>query len=226
MANTSTRGSISAIVLAAGANTRLNGIVPPYLKPLILSNGKPLLHHAVNHATQDWAVKEVIIVVSPDNAKSIVSIEDHSRQYILQPAPDGVLDAIGRAVPAATGDWLLILCADNTFDGFPHGDPRLNQETAIIGVRDDLSPGEMKRFTRYRNRFDGVEIIDANSDEQGQGCWIGPLCLRRLNVVHFLGDSDRGMYSIADLIRKSTNAGTELVAVPMNCTDLGVPEAL
>lgn len=229
---------ISAIILAAGANTRLGGVVPPYMKPLILVNGKPLLHHAVDHAVKDWCVEQVIIVVSPDNAKAICSIEDPGRQYILQPQPIGVVDAIQRAIDIIKNEWTVILCADNTFDGFPHLEAHSLPLRPMIAVRDDLSPAEMMRFTRYRtsridasttgypHRFvDGkdIEIIDKTSPDPGMGVWIGPLLLRTPMIRFALSD---GTSNVESFIRKASNNGADLVALRMRCADLGIPEAL
>lgn len=221
---------ISAIVLAAGANTRLGGLVPPYLKPLILVNGKPLLHHAVNHATQDWGAQQVIIVVSPDNAKAICSVEDPGRQYILQPQPNGVVDAIRRAIGLVSTEWVVILMADNTFEALDRSFLIPPFQDPMIGVRDDLSPAEMRRFTRYRARpcdinawVKGIDLIEASDNESGQGVWIGPLLLRAPMVRASLL---REPTSVTELIHWATNNGDDLAAVQMRCADLGVPEAL
>lgn len=221
---------ISVIILAAGANTRLGGVVPPYMKPLILVNGKPLLHHAVDHAVKDWCVEQVIIVVSPDNAKAICSIEDPGRQYILQPQPIGVVDAIQRAIDLIKNEWTVILCADNTFDGFPHLEAHSLPLRPMIAVRDDLSPAESMRFTRYRTVMDGkkIEILNKSSTEIGTGVWIGPLLLRTPMIRFALQNVDEYNLSVdvESFIHKASNNGADLVALRMRCADLGIPEVL
>lgn len=231
---------ISCIVLAAGANTRLSGpnIVPPYMKPLILVNGRPLIQHALRHAIDDWRASEHVIVVSPDNARLITSVIPKRYEYVLQPEPMGVIDAIARAARLVTRPWTLILCADNTFemDG-EHWEMPWHLDApqcGAFGAR-QLDLESAKRFTRYtvqnidvsthgdpvkRIVRGNVRFIEASSAEMAHGVWIGPLLLDTRRLVHDIALSS----SIVQLITRATSDGTSVMELPMLCSDMGIPE--
>ena len=78
-------------------------------------NGKPLIRHAIDHAEKDWKSTDITVVVSPENSRAIMSLARHDYNYVVQPTPLGVVDAIARGLPYCCGQWTLILCADNTF---------------------------------------------------------------------------------------------------------------
>lgn len=220
-------GDVTTIILAAGANTRLQGIIPGFMKPFILMNGKPLVHHAIDHA-REWCTKDIIIVVSPNNAGGLTQIVDGATAWVLQPQPLGVVDAIFRAMPLVTTPWTLILCADNVF---VHGDNGASvheltrsPRRAIFGSR-ELSDEGAYRFTRYENTPDrGVRFIVSDNDP-GEGCWIGPLLLdtRRLLAIPL---TSRSHINIIDLINGCTDGGLNITPIPMLCSDCGVPEEL
>lgn len=227
-------GSIGALILAAGANTRLQAVVPPYMKPLILMNGKPLVRHAVDHALNDWHVRGITVVAGPDNARMLLGVLSKMHHFVLQPEPDGVVDAVYRALPTITQDWTLILCADNTFVPDPDNPVHFSAKRgAQFGTR-FVDPPSSRRFTRYKRLSDpkgasfdeqyapGVRLIPASDPEQGDGCWIGPLLLETEQLRRVLGICE----SVTDMMMQSTALGTELSPLPMLCSDLGIPEEL
>lgn len=208
-----TRG-ISAIVLAAGANERLKTIVPPFMKPLILMNGRPLIQHAVGHALSDWDVKQVVIVAGPDNAKQLVDVLPGRVNYnwVLQPRPMGVIDALMRAVQTVTSDRVVILCADNTFASDIQM-PRLEDTGSYIAVRRDIKAVDAVRFTRLSYNADGTVCEDTN----GSACWVGPLytyTTRLLNVLKSVPHGARELVSELGFF----------YPLEMRCEDLGIPE--
>lgn len=227
------RGRTStALILAAGANTRLEGIVPPGFKPLIPVNGRSLFKHALDHANDVWGAQRIVTVVNPDNARALTQIGG-SDDWIVQPSPDGVVDAIRRGLVAIDAEWTVVLCADNTFE---IAEDVLERTRAhqwrrpLFGAR-WLPRDDAHRFTRYRmsaplkNAFDTGEpitarFLDAKDTGAFDGCWIGPLVLRTDSLR-------RGMTmpTIVDCVNVATRDEV-FVPVPMNCYDLGVPEAL
>lgn len=216
----------SAIILAAGANTRLKGIVPSFRKPLLLMNGRPLIQHALQFAYAQ-CVTRIVIVASPHNVADLVSVTPvapHIR-WVIQPEPTSVIDAIELAMPLCTGAYTFVLCADNTFDGdfiLPNG--------CDSGFASRHVPWpQSQRFTRYSLGSHGVNLrlIPAESDEQGDGCWIGPLLLHTNSLATTLQAHRLGSHPIktmAELIALSTGPDHRLAPVPMQCSDMGIPE--
>lgn len=221
-------GEVTAVILAAGANTRLEGILPPGLKPLIPVNGKTLYKHAVDHANDVWDAKEVILVASPDNVRPLAQL-GHADHIVIQPAPDGVVDAIRRAIRLVRTTGTLILCADNTFDLDSMAKAEILEARqngwAAFGAR-RLAANEARRFTRFvemsghhRIRFLAeTEALNVTGD-----CWIGPMYLPTGGIERGLKDGI--IRPVVDLLNTAI-ANVETVPVSMNCSDLGIPEAL
>lgn len=248
MADPKPSRGLSAIILAAGANTRLDGRVPPFMKPLVLVNGKPLVNHARDHAVHNWGCDSLIFVASPSNVGLLLNVARlHSAHWIVQPTPMGVVDAITRAMPFVVTGKVLILCADNTFENGSQSVDFFSFARRSVhswmGVR-TLDALASKRFTRYRHRkvmvdttvhsdpepkiidtLLGVELIEAGSPELGDGCWIGPLLLQTLEIRTAL-QGRHPPQTIVELIKATTNDGRELRVAPMLCADMGVPEEL
>lgn len=221
---------ITAVILAAGANTRLAGVMPGFMKPLMLVNGRPLVRHALDHAVWDWKAERVIFVAAPQNASLLAQVTGEPncerREWVLQPSPDGIIDAISRALPLVTTEWTLILCADNTFSGNVTSLPR---RTACFGAR-VLAAEDASRFTRAVTRPDhGTRVLarDEPNDlprvEAGVMVWIGPLLLKTKELCSALRCMHAGS-SIERLIMLATDEGRELQPIMMACEDLGVPE--
>lgn len=189
------------------------------MKPLVLVNGKPLIQHALDHAAQSWHADVKIVVAAPSNASLLVQITaggvDH---WVLQPNPQGVVDAIERAIPLVETEWTLILCSDNTFSQVA----TLKPHRACFGARQLDTPAQASRFTRYVSRpGGGVLLHDAYSTHECRGVWIGPLLLKTQAIRN-----NRGLTSIVALMRQCTENGKYLWPIEMQCEDLGIPEVL
>lgn len=213
--------------MAAGANTRLKTVVPPSLKPLILVNGIPLVQHALNHASRDWRVdvNDIVTVVSPDNAKHVISVMPTHGTFVVQPEPLGVVDAIERGIQLVCQPWTLILCADNTFEAGDSIMPWTNRELrAAFGSR-RLDLKAALRFTRFVPRLVGARLIEASSGETVPDVWIGPLLLQSTVLINALSARPRHE-TIVQLINACTENGHELAPIPMHCSDMGIPEEL
>lgn len=216
--------SISTVILAAGANVRLNGLVAPYHKPLMLVNGKPLVRHAFDHAS-DWGSNRVTVIVSPKNAEPITALVPNTALFIVQPQPRGVVDALHLVKDRIKDDeHTLILCADNTFSDPPRGKPRV----PCFGFR-SVHSVDWQRFTRFKNprsgsphlEEKGIILIEASAPEQGDGCWIGPLLLNTERVLNALRIPHS---TVVEFIRAASDNGADLTPIAMQCSDLGVPE--
>jgi hypothetical protein len=211
-----TRG-VSAIILAAGANTRLRGLVAPFMKPLMLVNGRSLIAHARSLAA-DWSASQVIAVVAPENARPAISLI-HADAWVLQPEPTGIMDALRLALPLAVLHTTLILCADNTFeydtDNGMNVGGRLHPSWPFFGAR-VLDDRESLRFTRFsyepKPRF-----IERGEVERGSCCWIGPVMCPTNALRAAL---DPATHATIEEALTSLN----LKPFYMLCSDHGVPE--
>lgn len=220
---------LSAIILAAGSNSRLAGVMPAYTKPLMLVNGKPLIRHAYDHAFVYWDVSphDITVVAAPENVSLLTQVIPSSSNWVVQPSAEGVVDALRRGMPYVKESWTLILMADNTFS-------ELSNETmvythSLIAVRDDLNPGDAARFTRVNTTSNPIKIYDRQEHLQdGDAVWIGPLVLptdRIRKITEGVRPRIDAM-SIESVIKQCTNNGETLQVIKMQCMDFGVPEAL
>lgn len=206
------------------------------MKPLILVNGKPLVRHAVDHAYL-WGAAQHVIVVSPDNARLVTQVVDRNYfDWVLQPEPTGVVDALRRAVRLVTGNRALILCADNTFQ-FENPDElacelktRAAAGESLIATR-ELSVREAARFTTLEFKEPGarcgLDVWPAGRNHKAsQWCWIGPLLLQTTELRASLQRLPAGSDSVVEVILGATRGGLDLQPLPMLCEDLGIPEEL
>lgn len=216
----------TAIILAAGENTRLKGLIPAFMKPMLLVNGSPLLHHAEQHARRDWDCNQIIVVAAPENASAITQLLQHDQciQYVLQPKPNGVVDAIRRAIWLAEKQRVVILCADNMFE-WESRDSQVKMyrddfDTSYIGTR-GLPEYRAERFTRLAGVPPHMQIIPARAKSNGSTlCWIGPLVLRTERVQRVLLQVEP--QNIETLISLSTDGN--IVPMAMRCQDMGIPD--
>ena len=208
---------ITAIIPAAGTNARLKDVVPPGLKPLLLINGRPLIQHAVSHALDAWRASKIVIVVNPDNARAITAIIDHRWNFVVQPEPAGIIDAIRRALPFVKTRHTLLLCADNTFEG---GVICPTADEQYIAIRRDLPPAEVQRFTRVCRLSNGqCKIIQPNEAVWNTEVWIGPLVVLTYRLAQAIDDGGDDLIAVLQRVGPFT-------PIEMACSDLGVPEAL
>ena len=229
--------SVSAIIPAAGANTRLKEKVAPFLKPTLLIDGEPLIVHAVSFALK-CKVESIFTVVSPANAsvihhcirgatnryaESLKPQYDSRINYILQPEPAGIVDAIQRCVKFVQTDWTVILCSDNLFREDHHAKIELNDDdhdTPFFASR-ALNRDQARRFTTYADKlsmpFRGRQDIDST-----ETCWIGPLLLPTKLLCEA---TERGETFIPDVLNK-IHLTRRIEPYPMQCSDMGIPEEL
>lgn len=183
------------VVLAAGRNTRLAGVIPSYHKPLMVVNGRPLVVNIVRELLT--FCETVTVVVSPENAGVISEVLDANYliddqvNLVLQPRAKGPGEAVLRAMRAGSNEnRTMIVCADNII---PPGDYNevLDQDTDACRTHDpetvvtastvtSLHDYEAERFTRIH---DGhfLEGVPGGHNERGEyACWIGPLVVPTL----------------------------------------------
>lgn len=193
---------MNAIILAAGRGSRLKGVAPPYHKPLVVVDGKPLVLNAVDLAHRK--ADRVVLVLAPENALPVCQLLEDvgdwpNLQVVVQRSSRGPGEAFLTGWNAAEKDGkALIMMGDNTFtiedlNGVTNK-ASMHDECMIIGGRyiDDYS--EAARYTRVygegRNaRF--VEGTDYDSSAIARPfCWCGPLYVDGESLARVLRNVD------------------------------------
>ena len=212
------------IVLAAGRNERLKHIVPPYMKPVLVINGEPLIKTIVREALCN-PVGHLVVVVAPENAAAIAYVlRPYLRNVdlIVQPDATGPLDAAFRALQLCQSELVTIVCADNVI-------PPATLREALCDDRPSISTSmitvsEAERFTRVKPNG---RLIDGPYSEQEdraltERCWIGPVTVHRQRfdaACRVAFDRDTGLTDALD------RCGPFRTYVG-NCADIGTPLAL
>lgn len=110
--------ALSIVVPAAGAGTRMGERTDGRPKGLVPVAGEPLLHHVLG-AVPDGEVATFIIVTGGDDAQIESTIGSRFRgkpvEYVTQPEPVGLADAVGRAEPHVDGAFVVVN-GDNVFE--------------------------------------------------------------------------------------------------------------
>lgn len=99
-----------AVILCAGRGTRMGELTYSLPKPLIkIDNNKTILNNIVEY-WQD-KVSEFIFVVGYQKEKIIKHVDslDINKQYIEQPSPKGIADALLMAEPQIQDDFIVLL---------------------------------------------------------------------------------------------------------------------
>lgn len=187
--------SFDGVVLAAGAGTRLRGVMPPFFKPLMTVDGKSLIVSAVA-ASRDNGAARTFVVVAPGNADPICAVLDdagllntHHVTFIVQPRPAGPADAVERVIRFVKSDYTLLLMADNVFSA---GDIEHTLQHAPDKDGVTIGTGLVEReqahsFTRVNEHGDCFEgpIKDVSRETAGGSwqVWLGPV-LADTNRLH------------------------------------------
>lgn len=196
------------------------------MKPLLLVNGKPLFQLACDHAKDVWNANELIVVASPKNIEQLYHVSTYNFQtyWVIQPQPLGVVDAIVRGARAARCERLLILCADNLFKTTGY-----NEFTGLVTntrfsylASKELAPSEAERFTKIKRLSDGGCVLSRESNISGK-VWLGPLLINKFKVNRAFSHSGN---DVEDFIMGVSDNGKNLRDFEMDCSDLGVPEAI
>ena len=104
------RGSVAALVPAAGTGTRFGGSISKPLHPL---RGQPLLVHTLRALQGHPAIRWIILAVRPDDQRAVVALlKRWAISKALPPCPGGssraesVANAFAQVPPQA--DWVLV----------------------------------------------------------------------------------------------------------------------
>lgn len=188
------------VILAAGRNTRLAGIVPSYYKPLLIVQGKPL----VVRLTQDLRslCASVTVIVSPENSAPICDVLyangllDANTNIVVQPMARGPGEGLYRGLRCTRpGSRIILACGDNLIprDDFlgaveeDEGADGLTVTTCVSWTEDETEATRFTRVSELRNEF--IENRPGGKLKTGGwNTWVGPLIFSRDNALLLFQD--------------------------------------
>lgn len=239
------------VVLAAGRNTRLKGIVPSFMKPLMIVNGRPLIVSILKNVTS--FSQHVVVVVSPENCAMIAEVlaangllDDIFRvTIIVQPEAKGPGEGLLRALHVCHSKRVMLVCGDNIV---PHADynSALIADTAAVNKADEESysiltasvmltddEADAQRFTRVE--MDQKSLIEGEPGglwpDGLYRCWVGPLIFDRSEGAIALASEwgDKGYRTKELKISGALSCSIpnlDVVVVNGTSVDVGTPDAL
>lgn len=176
------------IILAAGKNARLKGVVEPYEKPLVINPDDEENIVSVMRVLQQ-VCKKVIIVCSKENLNKIINIfhnnGPNSLQYVTQdqdkfPEVSGALFQALQLV--YDDDNVICLMADNYYKDHKELLKFKNLNRNAVGAQIFNRPQSL-RYTRvnnqvvFVNRRDKYDLDLELEDDYNDAVWLGPLCI-------------------------------------------------
>jgi len=169
--------NVDTVILAAGRNVRLNGVLPAFYKPLIVIDGQTLIRTAVELATK-YSYSPPVVVVAPENALPIAQVLDGTSYHmIVQPEPTGPGDALLLGLLLTRCDTVTILMADNVIPAQDMHEIVLANTPAVCIKY--VQPSDAERFTRLRRSLTWVEKVPITDDDVWEDgttrCWVGPI---------------------------------------------------
>lgn len=184
---------MDVVVLAAGSNQRLRGIVAPYMKPLLVVNGKCLVVNAVQLALEVVGEGDTVIVVAaPQNALPITEVLNDACpgggwNVVIQPHAGGPGEGFLRAAGMVHSREVMILLGDNMLSAHDVLNVAQHEDESPlrIGYRRVVEGGEL--FTRITKEGDIIEGVPGGLWGDGRyRIWVGPLVVPTLETIKLL----------------------------------------
>ncbi|HEX2736121.1 MAG TPA: bifunctional UDP-N-acetylglucosamine diphosphorylase/glucosamine-1-phosphate N-acetyltransferase GlmU [Polyangiaceae bacterium] len=205
--------SLTAVILAAGAGTRMKSRLSKVLHPLA---GRPLLHYPLL-AAHEAGARHLVVVASPANrdavAQCLDGLElDATLAIAIQQSAQGTGDAAKAALGSLTGERVLILCGDTPL---VRGSDltRLIQETsdgksfALMSCRlaDPTGYGRILRDSAGRVQLVREQKdLKSNTEREVSEVNAGIYCLPRTSLEQALAKVDNqnasGEYYLTDIV--------------------------
>ena len=232
---------MECIILAAGKNERLQGMVAPYHKPLIVVNGKPLIVQLIEDCIPRFS--SIILVLAPQNAVAVCSILTATKlldqvHVVIQPDARGPGEALARGLRLVKTLQVMILCGDNIV-GADALDSVLDAaksgaSSIYFGARAVYDREKAKNFTRLTPvtyKFEEGSTISYGAGGNGREthiCWIGPLVINSLAGHEVFSGLSTKFVGLGEIkIGSHLNAlHAQPVPVYVKCYDIGLPEAV
>lgn len=222
---------MGAVILAAGRGERLAGYSAPFMKPLLIVNGQPIIVQQMRNAQE--VTKHITLVLAPENARFMIDLlrgampdlDWRDIEVVVQPFPGtSVTDALRRGLWHAGGPC-VVLMGDNVVPPLTVRDMWDSMARSpgydVLVATQEMSWHDAERFT-YRSAgiwWEKEVAAAADATEEFAEAWIGPLIID--SPADFL-EAMAGSESIG----KSFNKAGDVRTFPCKCSDVGVPEAL
>ena len=223
------------VILAAGRGSRVERLVPPFFKPMMAVNGRPLISSAISEAGRIGSTR-IIVVAAPENAAALSHYlpSEGPLRMVVQLRPTGPGDGLLLGLDLVRSSRVLVLMGDNVFgpSDVPSvakgwhlaGSPNAEGADAVVGVRHLDDP---TAFTRLRSNGTWVEKTEALPEDFPEGrskCWVGPLAAKTeklQDAIQRQSRNDAGERAIGPALNRMEKVAT----VRVETYDIGIPEA-
>jgi GTP:adenosylcobinamide-phosphate guanylyltransferase len=221
---------MGAVILAAGRGERLAGYAAPYMKPLLIVNGQPLIVQQMRNAME--VTDNITLVLAPENARFMIDLIQGAMQLdwmnievVVQPWPGtSVTDALRRGLWHQGGPC-VVLMGDNVVPPLTVREmwdsvSRFHRCDVLVATQ-EMSWKDAERFT-YRSAgiwWEKEVAAAADATEDLAEVWIGPLIIDSpADFLEAMGDSNS--------IGTSFNRAGDVRTFSAKCVDVGVPEEI
>lgn len=223
---------IDTVILAAGQNTRLRGLVPTAHKPLITMNGETLIGRLGRQVRDSRLHHRTVVVANPLNVGPLTEVVPDA-MFILQPEPTGPVNALRLGINCVSPEstHIMLLCADNYMSTVTLDCARQaameRPHSLVIGAREVSGPNA-RRFTRLVP--DIAVFVDANHgppcpEDFTMNCWIGPVIVPKLALGCALVTEHLSFAGLFNHMLSGTYTHG-IAQIPSDAQDVGVPEEL
>lgn len=220
----SLRGTVKAVVPAAGRGTRLRPLTDDRPKGLVEVAGEPILSHCFDRLVA-VGVEEIVVVVGY-RAGQIVETYGRSYRtvpirYVHQREQQGLAHAVALAEPHVDGD-LVVLNGDNVF-GSPirpaverQRSPGVDATILVEEVPEARAATTGVVTTDGEDRV--TDLVEKPDDPPATtvttGCYVLPPDV--FEACRLLRPSDRGEYELTDAVSVLVAAGLTVEAVRLS----------
>lgn len=218
---------MDAVILAGGKGSRLDGVMPPYWKPLMPINGMPLINRIVDQA-MGYAAR-VFVIVAPENALQVAQVLKGKTVFmVVQPEAKGPGDALMLGLALTKQESVLVLMGDNLMpdEDIKNVCDARRASSFVIGTAEVATVEEAARFTRI---YDGGRHIEEGPNVSLLGdyaytVWCGPLILPVDDAMDAIRThADEGEKKIGTHL---TYIARQPVLIPCSAVDIGTPASL
>ena len=226
---------MDAVILAAGRGSRVEGLVPPFFKPMMVVNGRPLISSAISEADRIGSTR-IIVVAAPENAAALSHYlpSEGPLRMVVQFRPTGPGDGVLLGLDLVRSSHVLVLMGDNVFGPSDvssvakgwhlAGSSNAEGANAVVGVRHLEDP---TAFTRQRSNGTWVEKVEKSPDDFTAGrskCWVGPIAAKTEKLQDAILHQSRDAAG-ERAIGPALNRLEKVATVRVETYDIGVPEA-
>lgn len=213
---------MDAVILAAGAGTRMGPLTDETPKPLLAVADKPLAAHVADVAVEAGA-SSIVFVVGPDAEKVRETFGSRYRglpvEYAVQDPANGTAGAVRTALPQVEGQF-AVLNGDNLYDADSIED--LFDNGPGIGVHEVADPSSYGVVETNGDRV--VDIVEKPDSPPSNLVNAGAYVFPGDRPAYFDVDkSDRGEYELTDVISRFNEDGALAAVEIERWMDVGRP---